>query len=197
MKHKAFEEFKKELDEENRKFMLTQLKNIVVGEDGEYRLQNNYYLDEYGKMHDVVPYDKKKPCWMCWNGRQFYNNNINCRIFNSLNGIDENENRFIDSESHVVECAAFCKTEKLNIVRSMDDMIEFVKRVESFWRGSYGFDDYFGLDMKHDECGNLVETIDEYFARGGKSSVIPDKYPAVVSFDLNCEEPLEWIYIHD
>lgn len=66
------------------------------------------------------------------------------------------------------------------------------------------YENYFGMERNlNDEETDFTETVREYYDRGGELK-IPDKYPAVIFFDLAMSGidiydhwGLEWVYIGD
>ena len=60
-------------------------------------------------------------------------------------------------------------------------------------------EEYFGFTPNVDDnTGEILETIREYYDRGGEFTNVPDKYPCVIYFpidDIDIRKKLEWIYI--
>ena len=169
--------------------------NIIKDGDG-YKLQNNYYEDE-GCIVAVIPYEDSDNhvCQLC---SHFVLTNRGtcggcCDIYNKLRNLPEHH--FVYT-GRVINCAAYDKVEKLNVINSLDEMVSFVERVQNFFGCPEDYESYFGFERNWDEdTGEILETVREYYNRGGKFEKIPTEYPCVIRFDWDCEDDLEWIYI--
>ena len=174
------------------------LQNIVKNGDG-YGLQNNYY-EEDGRIAPVVPYKNQDDhvCQICshfvfTNQNTFGEHCGYCEIYNKLLNLPKLH--FVYS-SQVVNCAAYDKVEKMNIISSIDEMITFIERTANFFGCPEDYESYYGFERNLDEdTGDILETVREYHNRGGKFENIPTQYPCVIRFNWNCEDDLEWIYI--
>ena len=174
---------------------LFSLHNIVKDGNG-YKLQNNYYKDGE-RIIPVVPleYRDSHNCYICsqFNSMDTYNGY--CNIYNRL--LDLQENAFAWTSS-VINCAAYKdnKVEKMNIIKSLDDMIAFIEKTENFFSSPEDYEQYYGFERNwNEDTGEILETVKEYYNRGGTFTNIPIQYPCVIMFDWNCEDDLEWVYI--
>lgn len=176
---------------------LLSLHNIVKNKDGNgYELQNNYYEDG-NCINIVIPFENRDchNCFMCshFNAMDTYDGY--CDIYNGLLNMQEGNFAWTSS---VVNCAAYNenKVEKMNIIDSLDDMITFIEKTKNFFNCQEDYESYFGFARNWDEdTGDILETVRDYYNRGGKFENIPTEYPCVIRFDLDCEDDLEWIYI--
>ena len=177
---------------------LLAMHNIIKSGDG-YALQHNYYEDG-DRLAAVIPYEHSDNhcCEIC---SKFHFTNMStlgcycgyCEIYNKLLNVPKNH--FVYS-SMVANCAAYDKVEKMNIIASMDEMVAFIERTANFFGCVEDYEAYYGFERNwNEETGDILETIREYYDRGGKFENIPTKYPCVIRFDWNCKDDLEWIYI--
>ena len=172
--------------------------NIIKTDDG-YELQNNYYEDGE-RIVPIVPYKNQDDhvCQLC-SHFVFTNRNIfgehcgYCEIYNKL--LNMPRLHFVYS-SMVVNCAAYDKVEQMNVINSVDEMITFIERTANFFGCPEDYEAYFGFERNwNEETGDILETVREYYNRGGKFENIPTRYPCAIRFDWDCEDDLEWIYI--
>lgn len=192
-------------DDLNRYFFLNKYKDIVrIG--NEYCLQKVYeeVNDESIKEtleHKANPNKNalSKNCARCIH-YIYLGNTSNCTIRTSLENCQEHH--FIPS-SWVANCDAYSPVYPLNIIKSKNNMIGFIEKVENFFSCPEDYQDYFGFERNWDEdTGDILETVEEYYNRGGEFKNIPNKYPCVIYFgvaDLDSgrrkDEKLDWIYI--
>ena len=190
-------------DNPNRDYFLNLHRNIIKTDNG-YCLQKVYEEDENGDIkqtpESVVNPNKNqfsKNCYRCT-----YSDNESCLLRTKLEKCSKN---------HCIpchwtgNCDAYSPVFPLNIIKSENEMIEFVEKTEHFFDCPEKYESYFGFERKWDEeSGDLLETTREYYDRGGKFTNIPDKYPCVIYFgivDFNAERPniekLDWICIGD
>lgn len=186
---------------DNRDFYLNTLKSIVKTDDG-YCLQKVYCEDESGKIQnteeDVNNPNKNqfsKNCYMC-----FHSSSENCLIRAKLENLPKNHY----TPCHwVANCDAYSPVLPLNIIKSKEEMVQFIEKTEHFFDCPESYEAYFGFERKwNEETGEILETIREYYDRGGEFKNIPDKFPCVIYFgvvDFDGErlndEKLDWIYI--
>ena len=186
------------MERDNKEYIrkeLLSMHNIIKDGDG-YKLQNNYYEDG-DRVVAVVPFENSDNhvCQLCrhfvlmnkstWNGY--------CEVYNRLRNLSEYQ--FVYT-GLVCNCAAYDKVEQMNIINSMDEMITFIERVQNFFGCPEDYESYFGFERNwNEETGDILETVREYYNRGGEFAKIPTKYPCVIRFDWDCEDDLEWIYI--
>jgi hypothetical protein len=186
-----------------RDFYLDTIRSIVKTEDG-YYLQKVYDEDENGKMIHTEGYNNNpnknyfsKNCHRC-----LHSSNEDCLLRTKLENLPEHH--FIPCY-WIANCDAYSPVFPLNIIKSKEEMIGFIEKVQNFFGSTEDFEWYFGLERKWDEeTGEVLETVREYYNRGGEFKDIPDKFPCVVYFgivDFNAERPndekLDWIYIGD
>ena len=178
-------------------FFLNLYKDIVRTEDG-YRLQKTWEEGENGKLqrtseHKNNPNQNEftKNCARCIHYIEFCGTN-KCVIRTSLENCPANS--FIPS-SWVANCDAYEPVFPLNIVESEKEMVNFIDKVCNFFGCPEDYEAYFGFERKWDEAtGDILETVKEYYDRGGEFKDIPERYPCVVDFDVN-KKQLDWIYI--
>ncbi len=188
-------------DDSNRNFFLNLYRNIVK-KDGDYYLQKVYEEDENGntmRINESKSNKNKnqfsKNCYRCT-----YSNNENCSLRSKLEGCSENN--FIPCH-WTGNCDAYSPIYPLNIIKSKNQMVDFIEKTKSFFECPEKYESYFGFERRWDEeTGEILETTKEYYDRGGKFNNIPDKFPCVIYFgvvDFDGErmsnEKLDWIYI--
>ena len=185
----------------NRDFYLNTLRSIVKTDDG-YCLQKVYDEDENGKMFQTEE-DKNNPnknyfsknCYRC-----LHSSNENCLFRTKLENLPEHH--YIPCH-FTANCDAYSPIFPLNIIKSKKEMIEFIEKVQNLFGCVEDFEWYFGLERKWDEeTGEVLETVREYYDRGGDFDNIPDKFPCVIYFGIvdfdgrrYNDEKLDWIYI--
>lgn len=100
---------------------------------------------------------------------------------------------------YVANCDAYESIEYLNIIRDKSEIINFIEMVQRYFDCPEYCEEYFGFSPNVDNnTGEVLETIREYYERGGEFSNIPDKYPCVIYFpidDIDIYKKLKWIYI--
>ena len=187
----------------NRDYFLNLYKNIIKTDNG-YSLQKVYEEDENGNIKQTFE-SKTNPnknlfsknCDCC-----IYSVNENCLLRTKLEKCPENS--YIPCH-WTGNCDAYSPVFSLNIIKSENEMIEFVEKTEHFFDCPEKYESYFGFERKWDEgTGEILETTREYYDRGGRFTNIPDKFPCVIYFgvvDFEAERPniekLDWIYIGD
>ena len=174
------------------------LQNIIKTDDG-YKLQNNYYEDGE-RIVPIIPYKNwdNHSCQLC---SHFIL--VDRNIFGSPRGYCEIHKKLLNLPEHhfvyssrVVNCDAYDKVEKMNIIVSIDEMITFIEKTENFFGCPEDYESYYGFERNwNEDTGDILETVREYYNRGGKFENIPTEYPCVIRFDWGCEDDLEWIYI--
>ena len=178
---------------EDLKEHLLSLHNII--KDGnDYKLQNNYYLDNE-RIVPVIKFEDRDDhnCLLCSHCNWMGGLDGHCNIYDRLLHLPEHSFAW---SSSVVNCAAYNKIEKMNIIKSLDDMISFIEKTENFFGSPESYEEYYGFTRNwNEDTGEILETAREYYNRGGVFSNIPDKFPCVIRFDWNCKDALEWIYI--
>ena len=188
-------------DNPNRDYFLNLYRNIIKTDNG-YCLQKVYEEDENGIIRQAS--DSKtnlnknefsKNCYRC-----IHSDNENCLIRTELENCEKGH--YIPCR-WTGNCDAYSRIFPLNIIKSENEMIEFVEKTEHFFSCSEEYEDYFGFERKWDEeTGEILETTREYYNSGGKFTNIPDKYPCVIYFGVvdfdggrMRNDKLDWIYI--
>lgn len=173
----------------NRDF-INGLRNIVKTAQG-------YELKPVNIEKDTLD---NKCCYICIY-HQSVERFIACDIRKKLE--ENSQPNTIFSAGNIWECDAFTPVYPLNIIKSEEEIIQFIEKTENFFGCVEEYEAYYGFERKWDEdTGEVLETVREYYNRGGKFENIPDKYPCVIYFsytDLDNEsyERLKWIYIGD
>ena len=191
----------------NRDFFLNRYKDIVrVG--NEYCLQTPYKEDENGNVvktpeHEANPNKNalSKNCGRCIH-YIYLGSTSECTIRTALENCPANS--FIPS-GWVANCDAYEPVFALNIIKSKNEMIDFIEKVQNLFGCPEDYESYFGFERKWDEeTGDILESVKEYYERGGEFKNIPDKYPCVIYFGVadfdgnrGCDEKMDWIYIGD
>lgn len=191
------------MENPNRSFLLHALKNIVKTKDG-YVLEKVYKEDKNGEIIETKANKNNrsfnediKNCYRCTHHEEDH-----CLLCSSLECLPGNQ--FVFSIT-VNKCDAYDPVFPLNIIKSKSDMVEFIIKVENFFTCPEDYESYFGFNRKWNEgTGDVLETVREYYARGGVFENIPEKYPCVVYFsvvDLGVirtqNDKMNWIYIGD
>lgn len=185
----------------NRDYYLNLYRHIVKTDDG-YCLQKVYEEDENGNLRQVCDIktnlnknQTSKNCYRC-----IHSDNENCLIRTEL----ENCSKGYYIPFHWVgHCDAYSPVYPLNVIKSENEMIDFIEKAEHFFTCTENYELYFGFERKWDEeTGEVLETTREYYDRGGSFNYIPDKFPCVIYFgivDFDGErlnnDKLDWIYI--
>lgn len=183
----------------NRNYFLNHYRNIVKKDDS-YILQVVYEEDENGIIIQTSE-SKTNPnknaysknCYRCT-----YSNDEVCMLRTRL------ENCGYYFPCHWVgNCDAYTPVYPLNIIKSENEMIEFIENAENFFDCPEEYEAYFGFERKWDEeTGEILETVREYYDKGGRFTNIPNKFPCVIYFGIldfdgrrMRNEKLDWIYI--
>lgn len=188
-------------NDQNKDFYLNTLRNIVKTDDG-YFLQKVYEIGGNGKIVQATE-DKNN-----LNKNQFSKNCYRC--LHSMNEVCLLRTKLENLSAHqyipchyTANCDAYLPVFPLNIIKTKNDMIAFIEKVQNLFGSVEFYEDYFGFERKWDEeTGEILETVGEYYNRGGGFTNIPDKYPCVIYFGVvdfkggrNSNEKLDWIYI--
>lgn len=184
---------------DDRDFYLNRFKNIIKTDTG-YKLQPVYAEDNNHEIIKVTDCADEKCCEIC-----IHHNHIaglhTCEIRNQI------EPNLIKNEiipcSWCNSCDAFTPVYPLNVINSEEEMIQFIEKTENFFGCVEEYEAYYGFERKWDEeTGEVLETLREYYNRGGKFENIPDRYPCVIYFSyvnlmsVHCDnDDLLWIYI--
>lgn len=189
----------------NRNFFLNLYKDMVRTVDG-YSLQNTYEEVDDKTIKKTIEHETNP------NQNEFTKNCGRCTHYIKLCGTSEcvirtslencSANHFIPS-SWIANCDAYEPVFPLTIIKSEKEMVDFIDKVQNFFGCPEDYEAYFGFKRNWDgETGDILETVQEYYARGGKFNDIPDKYPCVVYFGVadfdgmrGYDKKLDWIYI--
>ena len=187
--------------EDERFFFLNECKDIVKTDDG-YKLQPVACEDENGKVKFISHNTNRltKNCEICIHKREYAAGPC-CEMYPKLEGYSSNR---VVLCSHVYNCDAYTPIEPLNMIFSEDDMIRFIDDTKNFFPCPEYYEYYYGFERKWDEetC-EILETVREYYDRGGKFEHILNRYPCVIYFGLVDDEyiyryssaHLKWMYI--
>ena len=171
---------------------LLSLKNII--KDGNnFKLQNNYYKDGESIL-SVIPFDQRDDhnCELCSHFTRMTEYDGYCNIYNNLLGLKDNAFAWTSS---IINCFAYNKIERLNIIKTLDDMIAFIEKTKNFFRCSEDYEEYYGFKRDYDEENDeFTESVREYYERGGTFTNIPTQYPCVIYFNYG-KNNLEWVCI--
>lgn len=183
-------------DKENKKFFINKFKNIIMTNDI-YRLQDvfrSYEKDQNilietrenhkNKTDNGLFSAKEKDCTLCIHCMGYY-----CNILDELFTMPENCHKRI---TMVNNCDAYYPLDHLNIIKSKDEMIKFIELTENFFSSEEDYEEYYGFARRFDEeTGKIIETVREYYLRGGNFENIPNKFPCVIYFDYG-KGKLQW-----
>lgn len=188
-------------EQNNINFLLKQYKDIIRNDDGSFRLDhrcipgtNNSYVKFVDTgVHSHNELEHECYCYKCKYCELNYPFDF-CLLRTTL------ENSSIKVPTHyVANCDAYDPIEYLNIIRDKKEMINFIEMVQQYFGNPEYCEKYFGFSPNiDDDTGEVLETIREYYDRGGEFLNIPDKYPCVIYFpidDIDIHKKLEWIYI--
>lgn len=180
---------------DNEKFMVNELMNIVAV-DGGYKLQNAFKLNEDNRVEEteesILLGEEQKNCYRCVHSSYVGQEHYSCDINNKLRNVKD---RHIMYDTNVWKCQARKVIEKLNIIKSEKEMVDFISDVFNFFGCPEDIESYFGFKRRwNEDTGEILETVREYYNRGGEFSQIPDKYPCAIYFDED-KEKLEWVAI--
>lgn len=189
-------------DESTQDFYLNCLRNIVKTEDGTYNLQPVYklvgdeILETEENKNNPTNNEHTKNCYVCI----YHDTCDNCLIRTRLENLPYGY--YVD-KSFQNKCDAYTPIGSLNIISSKDEMIDFIEKVEHFFNSSEEYEWYFEFSRNYDEeSDTYLETVREYYERGGVFKNIPDKYPVVIYFpygDVSNDDykytDFQWIYI--
>lgn len=185
----------------NRNYFLNLYRNIIKTDNG-YCIQKVYEEDVNGNIIQTTNSKSNKNnnqftknCYRC-----MYSSGKECLLRTKLEGCSKNS--FIPFR-WVGNCDAYSPMFPLNVIKSKNEMFDFIEKTKNFFECPEDYEHYFGFKRKWDEeSGKCLETVKEYYGRGGKFNNIPDKFPCVIYFgivDFDGErmndEKLDWIYI--
>lgn len=180
---------------ENRDFYLHDLKDIIQTDNG-YTLKNVFVEDQSGNVTSNSRIDNfDHNCEVCT-----HKFGTVCLIRTSLENLPEG--CYVPAH-YTNHCAAYNPVLPMNIINSKEEMISFISKVSGFFDIPRSCEEYFGFDLKRDEeTDKPLETVKDYYERGGEFKNIPDRYPSVIYFglaDLDVYNhryiSLKWIYI--
>ena len=187
-------------EQNNISFLLKQYKDIVKNDDGSFRLahrcipgtNNSYVKFVDSGAHSELEHECY--CYKCKYCELNYPFDF-CLLRTTL------ENSSIKVPTHyVANCDAYDPIECFNVIHNIYDMVKFIEMVKNRFKCPEDCEKYFGFSPNvNDDTGKVLETIREYYKRGGKFTNIPNKYPCVIYFPIdniiNIRKKLEWIYI--
>ena len=182
-------------EQNNISFLLKQYKDIVKNDDGSFRLahrcipgtNNSYvkFVDSGAHSHNELEHECY--CYKCKYCELNYPFDF-CLLRTTL----ENSSIKVPTHYDPIEC--------FNVIHNIYDMVKFIEMVKNRFKCPEDCEKYFGFSPNvDDDTGKVLETIREYYKRGGKFTNIPNKYPCVIYFPIdniiNIRKKLEWIYI--
>lgn len=189
------------IEQNNISFLLKQYKDIVKNDDGSFRLAhrcihgtNNSYVKFVDTgVHSHNEFEHECYCYKCKYCELNYPFDF-CLLRTTL------ENSSIKVPTHyVANCDAYDPIECFNVIHNICDMVKFIEMVKNRFKCPEYCEKYFGFSPNvDDDTGEVLETIREYYDRGGEFANIPDKYPCVIYFpidNINIHEKLKWVYI--
>lgn len=192
---------------DDKDFYLNLSKNIIKTEKG-YELQNAYIEvtgnDGNKTIKATNTSDFEHNCSICIYSEIVPHYATGCKLRKKLENLLPGQG-FIPS-SWVNRCEAYTSVTPLTIIKSEEEMIQFIENTEDLFGCPEEYESFYGFERKWDEdgTGEILETTREYYNRGGKFSEIPDRYPCVIYFakadqDNYCHNmnKLHWIYIRD
>ena len=183
--------------DDNRDFFLNTYRNIVKTDDG-FCLEKDYEELENGKLRfKSKDNPSNKDCRRC-----LYSMGEDCLMRTKIENLPLNH--YVPCH-YIGNCDAYSPIFPLNIISSENEIISFIEKTENFFGCVEDYESYFGFERKWDEeTGEVLETVREYYNRGGNFAYIPDKFPCVIYFGVvdfdgarNNDEKLDWIYIGD
>ena len=185
--------------ENNISFLLNKYKDIVKNDDGSFRLAHRCISgdnDSYVKFVDTGVHNYNEfehNCYKCKHCETSHPFDF-CLLRTSL------EDSSIKIPTHyVANCDAYNLIEYLNLIYDKSEMINFIEMVQQYFNCPEYCKEYFGFTPKvNEDTGEILETIREYYERGGEFTNIPDKYPCMIYFpfdNVDSYDKLKWIYI--
>lgn len=186
-------------EKQNINFLLNKYKDIVRNDDGSFRLAHRCIPgdnDSYVRFVDTGVYNHNEfehECYRCKYCELNHPFDF-CLLRTTL------ENSSIKVPTHyVANCDAYDSIECFNVIHNICDMVKFIEMVKNRFKCPEDCEKYFGFSPNvDDDTGKVLETIREYYKRGGKFTNIPNKYPCVIYFpidDIDIHKKLEWAYI--
>lgn len=188
-------------EKQNINFLLNKYKDIVRNDDGSFRLahrcipgdNDSYVKFIYTGRHNHNELEHNGYCYKCKYCELNHPFNY-CLLRTTL------ENSSIKVPTHyVANCDAYDPIECFNVIHNICDMVKFIEMVKNRFKCPEDCEKYFGFSPNvDDDTGKVLETIREYYKRGGKFTNIPNKYPCVIYFpigNIDIHKKLEWIYI--
>mgnify|MGYP004473136575 CR=1 FL=1 len=139
----------KKLSSENKDFFLYRYKSIVKNGDF-YVLQTPYHELEDGSIEETEESANNpnqnamlKNCNIC-----IYNNNNCCEIRSKLENLYPHH--FIPvGWNH--NCDAYTPIQKLTIIKSKEEMVEFIEQTENFFGCPEDYERFYGFERRWDE----------------------------------------------
>lgn len=164
-------------------------KKDIIKTDSGYELQDSF-KEVDGKFvlvhEEEIECQLLNKCIWCYNAYykrigNFSSDSCHCKIFDELFGVEP----YTRECNHLIEyCQAFDEAKKLNIISSMDDMVMFINKSETMFKCPEDFEMYWGFERNwNEDTGDILETTEEYYKRGGKFENIPNEFPCAIYFD--------------
>lgn len=188
-------------EQDNINFLLNKYKDIVKNDDGSFRLAHRCIPgdnDSYVRFVDTGVHSHNEIehncyCYKCKHCELNYPFDY-CILRTTL------ENSSIKIPIHyIANCDAYDPIECFNAIHNICDMVKFIEMVKNRFKCPEDCEKYFGFTLNvNDSTGKALETVKEYYERGGEFNNIPDKYPCVIYFpigNIDIHKKLEWIYI--
>lgn len=191
----------KDFNLSNRNFaFISGFRNIVKNENG-YRLENvfepdgedyvvkdgEFDIDEYLSLH-------LSKCYHCSHGHFATIGELETSFCDCIEKMLKCELYSFETRcDRIYKCDAYDEVSRINYIASEQEMVNFISRTENFFSSPEDYESYFGFERQFDEkTGEILETTQEYYNRGGKFKNIPINYPAIVVFDYNTDKDLLW-----
>lgn len=173
-------------------FMVEELRNIIKTDDG-FKLQQAYDYSDKGGVVELEQSKKLgkelKQCDRCIHSTYWGDGKFSCDINDKL----RNAKHLVIYNTNVYKCQANHNIAKLIIIKSEKEMVDLISIVANLFGCIEDYEAYFGFERRwNEDTGEVLETVHEYYERGGQFTEIPSKYPSIIYFDED-KEKLEWI----
>lgn len=191
---KRLKKLGQEIDFNHRNFdFISGFRNIVKDENG-YQLENVFepdgedYLVKHGEF-DIDEYMNLQfsKCCCCSHGNTSAIGEVETFFCDCVAKIQKCELYSFETRcDRIYKCDAYDEVSRINYIASEQEMIDFIIKVSNFFDSPEGYEEYFGFERQYDEdTGKILETVQEYYNRGGKFANIPTSYPAIIVFDYS------------
>ena len=177
-------------------YYISQTKNILKGKEG-YHIESVFepdgenYVVKNGEIDvDVLSNVVGSRCYNCSHACEFHHS-LHCDIIHRILGCEWYS--LATRCNKVYKCEAYDEVCRINCIVSEQEMVDFISKTENFFQCPEDYEAYFGFERQFDEeTGEVLETTQEYYKRGGKFKNIPTNYPVIVVFDYNVKQNLLW-----